>query len=93
MSRFTVRKVLPMLWEIHDSGTFTTEWVLFGDRRGWCRAFAADGVLSEEPAARNEVLRELANAATRSGLQHAYNPPPSISPITWADDPRIQQNP
>lgn len=82
-ARFTVTKALPMLWRIHDAHTFRTEFVLFADYGiGHARATISDEYLDDAPGARDELLRELASVATSAGVQHSFQPPPRLVPLT-----------
>ena len=81
--RFTVRRTLPNLWEVHDSHRRLTEFVLFGDYGvDHRRMFATDEALRDgQRGLRGDVLRDMAHKATRSGMQHSFVPPPRPAPV------------
>lgn len=82
--RFTVRRTLQALWEVHDAKRFHTEFVLFGEYGvGHVRLFVIDDLL-DQPGARGESLRMLAESATRDGLTHSFRPPPRLPPV-WVE--------
>ena len=85
--RFTVRKTLPMLWEVRDTHRFVTEWVLFADYGlGHVRGFMSNEFYADQPAARPEMLRMLVERASRAGVRHSFRPPPRMAPLTYYQD-------
>lgn len=81
--RFTVRTVLPgLLWEVTDHDKGVVEHVLFGDYGvQHARAFTPVDALQASPDRRAEVLQQLAQSATRSGVRHSFVPRIPFAPV------------